>query len=144
MRAEFNGNGFRAEMSESFDEAFGPRVSINLVRFYNGSMVFSILAFVTALAGLATAFFGQFGVDILTQVFAIASQQLALWFNIISLSISAISCFFALWAITLRRAMRGAQTIEETAFYSACTFMSLFSFVIIALCVILNIVFIIT
>ncbi len=144
MKVEFNGGGFKAEMNSSFDEAFGPRVNINLTRFYNGSVIFSILAFAIALVSLSTTIVGQFGVDLLTQLLTVEAQQLAVWFAVISLCAAAVSCFLAVWAITLHSTVKKAETLEESAFYTACTFLSIFSFVIVALCVILNIVFLIT
>lgn len=144
MRAEFNGNGFKAEMNGTFDDAFGPRVTLNLSRLYNGSIIFSILAFAISVLSIATTLTGQFGVDILTQLFSAEAQQLSIWFTVISLSAATVACFFAVWAMIMQSAVKKAKTVEETAFYTASTFMSVFSFVIIALCVILNAVFLLT
>ena len=140
MRAEFNGNGFMAEMNSSF----GPRGTVNLSRLYSGSIIISILAFAMSVLSLASTFAGHLGVDILTQLFSAEAQQLSIRFTVISLSAATIACFLAIWAMVLRGTVKKTATVEETAFYSASTFISVFSFVIIALCIILNAVFLLT
>ena len=142
MKVEFNTNGFKAEMSSPFEDG-NSKIDLTVSSLWSGAAFFNVTAFIVGLFSLLTTLACQFGINLLSSLLSVEAGELSIWLFVISLFFAAGACFFAVWATRLGygKITNENKSIEYIAFNSAMSFINVGSYIIIALCVIINIVF---
>lgn len=144
MKAEFNGNGFKAEINSSFGNAFATETGVSLSWLCKSSFIWGIISSIVALLSLSLCLVGGLGNDVWAAIFNLEAHSLGIWFAIASITLSAIACLFAIFSIVRQSDERKRSGAEgDGLLHSVSRLIPIFSLLVFVASVALNIVFLI-